>query len=460
MTAPTLPPPPAPDREPPRPGGVSPVVLVVGAAVVLAAVVAFASHGTPVWASPRSGTVDRSDLALNVVLTVAAGAVAALAIVAIVHQLVVSGRPGAPGFGATLRRALPFIVVALGLLALVVIARTDLDPPNPRVPNPPEIGQGRGQTTQGSGRLGDFDRDGRPDIGLDLNGDGIVDHVAPLDGEGRRRPLDDGPGTLDLGELAESGRLVAAVDTDGDGVIDQYIDLDVDGDGRLDLGAGYGEDVGSLGELVDHDGDGRIDDELDLNDDGQFDAEPDLDGQDQREPGDVREVDPEPDEPRDGPDLGALGPILLGLLIAIAVVLLGAWLWSYLAKRGAAEAEPDGEDEAARDAMATSVADTIGAMLADPDPRTAIIGAYARLLEGLAASGMARLPHEAPLEHLRGVLAGLRVRPAPLRRLIELFEVARFSTHTLTESHRAAALDALRAAADDLAAAEPVGAMQ
>lgn len=465
MTAPISPSPPAPDQEPPRRRGVSPVVLIVGAAIVLASLVAFASHGTPVWATPRVGRPDRGDLVINVLLTVAAGAAAALMIVAIVHQLVMSRRPGAPELRDTFRRALPLIVVALGLLALLVIARTDLDPPNPKIPNVPETGQGRGRRTEGSGRLGDFDRDGRPDMGLDLNGDGVIDHVAPLDGEGRRRPLDDSRGSLDLGALAASGRLVGGVDVDGDGTIDQYVDLDVDGDGRLDLGPGYGEDVGSLGELVDQDGDGRIDDDLDLNQDGEFDAEPDLDGQDEREPGDVRDVDPVPDEPADrkGPDFGALGPILLGLLIAIAVALLGAWLWSYLAKRRAAEAEaePDGDD-AARDAMAVSVADTIGAMLADPDPRTAIIGAYARLLEGLAASGMARRAHEAPLEHLRRVLASLRVRPEPLRRLIELFEVARFSTHTLTETHRADALDALRAAADDIAAAapppEPVGA--
>jgi hypothetical protein len=91
-------------------------------------------------------------------------------------------------------------------------------------------------------------------------------------------------------------------------------------------------------------------------------------------------------------------------------------------------------------------------MLADPDPSTAIIGAYARLLEGLAACDVGRREHEAPLEHLRRTLTILRVRPEPLRQLIGLFEVARFSTHSLTGSHRDQALSALRAAATDLAA--------
>lgn len=102
----------------------------------------------------------------------------------------------------------------------------------------------------------------------------------------------------------------------------------------------------------------------------------------------------------------------------------------------------------------------IDSMLADPDPKTAIIGAYARLLEGLAACDAARRDHEAPIEHLQRALSILPVGPRPLRQLTGLFEIARFSTHRLTESHRDQALDALHAASADLAAAPstPAGA--
>jgi hypothetical protein len=131
-------------------------------------------------------------------------------------------------------------------------------------------------------------------------------------------------------------------------------------------------------------------------------------------------------------------------------------IWSSYTRRSAA-AEQSGEDDdsgsdADLQAVRGAVDDTIESMLADPDPSTAIIGAYARLLEGLAACDVGRREHEAPLEHLRRTLTILRVRPEPLRQLIGLFEVARFSTHSLTGSHRDQALSALRAAATDLAA--------
>lgn len=89
---------------------------------------------------------------------------------------------------------------------------------------------------------------------------------------------------------------------------------------------------------------------------------------------------------------------------------------------------------------------SIDAMLTDPDPRTGIIGAYAKLLEGLGAAGMPRRAEEAPLEHLRRCLETMNVPAAPLERLTELFILARFSEHPMHEGHRLDALDALRGA--------------
>lgn len=115
---------------------------------------------------------------------------------------------------------------------------------------------------------------------------------------------------------------------------------------------------------------------------------------------------------------------------------------------GLAEA-PDG---AAREAAHGAVVGTIEAMLADPDPRTAIIGAYARLQQELATNDASRRDYEGPSEHLHRVLSTLDVRPAPLGRLIGLFELARFSQHSLTMAHRDEALSALHEVAEDLAA--------
>ncbi len=146
--------------------------------------------------------------------------------------------------------------------------------------------------------------------------------------------------------------------------------------------------------------------------------------------------------------------VIAALILALALAAMAVWRRF----RRTAVSLPDTEDEAEaleaeRRAMHGAVVGSIDAMLADPDPRTAIIGAYARLLEHLAASGAGRREPEAPLEHLRRVLTMLRVRPDPLRELIELFELARFSTHPLAGSHRDRALDALGAVARDLESA-------
>jgi hypothetical protein len=97
---------------------------------------------------------------------------------------------------------------------------------------------------------------------------------------------------------------------------------------------------------------------------------------------------------------------------------------------------------------------TIDTMLADPDPRTAIIGAYARLLEELEALGASRKAYEGPTEHLQRILTLLEVPSRPLQTLVRLFQVARFSEHTLTQNHRDEALTALREAASSLAVPE------
>lgn len=107
-------------------------------------------------------------------------------------------------------------------------------------------------------------------------------------------------------------------------------------------------------------------------------------------------------------------------------------------------------NEGARAAAHDAVLVTIDAMLADPDPRTAIIGAYARLLEELEATGAARHDYEGPKEHLHRVLSVLAVPPAPLEMLILLFEEARFSQHALTDQHRDDALRALERVALEL----------
>ena len=150
----------------------------------------------------------------------------------------------------------------------------------------------------------------------------------------------------------------------------------------------------------------------------------------------------------ENPDLS----LLLLALLGAAMVAGAFWWWRSRGARredtleGVDEAPPMSETVAAQ----ATLTRTIEAMLADPDPRTAIIGAYARLLDGLASCDLPRHEHEAPVEHLQRALEHLRVTANPLRELVRLFEIARFSTHALAESHRQQALRALRRASEDL----------
>ena len=142
------------------------------------------------------------------------------------------------------------------------------------------------------------------------------------------------------------------------------------------------------------------------------------------------------------------------LLLVVGALALALLIFLRRPGRDGARAEgPFGAppDQAAREAAHGAVVGTIEAMLADPDPRTAIIGAYARLQEELAGNDASRKEYEGPTEHLHRVLRVLDVRPAPLADLIRLFEIARFSDHSLTASHRDEALEALREVAGDLA---------
>jgi Domain of unknown function (DUF4129) len=116
--------------------------------------------------------------------------------------------------------------------------------------------------------------------------------------------------------------------------------------------------------------------------------------------------------------------------------------------RAAPEAEAP-EDEAL---VARRAVDAALVPLREPaDPRAAVIEAYARMEQVLAARRLGRREPEAPREYLQRVLGELGVPAASLTSLTDLFEEARFSRHPIPESASRAAASELRAVRTALA---------
>ncbi len=132
-------------------------------------------------------------------------------------------------------------------------------------------------------------------------------------------------------------------------------------------------------------------------------------------------------------------------LVTIAVVLavaLGTIAWTRRGRTSAAELEePDGEatlDDIVRDA--TELLRSSG------EPRAAVLLAYASLEQSLAKAGTSRQSWETVAEYLDHTLSTAPHVAAPIRRLGELYELARFSDVEITEADRQIALRSLDAA--------------
>jgi hypothetical protein len=97
--------------------------------------------------------------------------------------------------------------------------------------------------------------------------------------------------------------------------------------------------------------------------------------------------------------------------------------------------------------------DTLEDLEREPDPRRAVIAAWARMERGLAAAGLPRHPAEAPFEYAARVLQAALARPSSVHRLTGLFERAKFSHHPVGQADREEAIAALRTVRRELAEA-------
>jgi Domain of unknown function (DUF4129) len=128
-----------------------------------------------------------------------------------------------------------------------------------------------------------------------------------------------------------------------------------------------------------------------------------------------------------------LGSLLLGIVVTTAAAVAHG--------RRNREALDD-EAQLAR-ALGEVLSDSLDDLRAERDPRKAVIRAYARMEQTFAAYGVPREEHETPLEYVARVLDSLRVSSFAVRRLVQLFERAKFSPHTIESSMKDDAIEAL-----------------
>lgn len=140
----------------------------------------------------------------------------------------------------------------------------------------------------------------------------------------------------------------------------------------------------------------------------------------------------------------------LSFLIALAIIAAAGGLFLRWWRSSAAgdRAAPSAAESKTR--VVAAVEDSLVQLLAETDPRRAVIAAYARLEAELKAVGRPRHPSEAPLEYMVRILSDFSVGSASLRRLTDLFEWAKFSQHAVDPSMKEEAIAALQGVRADL----------
>ncbi|HZN21355.1 MAG TPA: DUF4129 domain-containing protein [Gaiellaceae bacterium] len=142
-------------------------------------------------------------------------------------------------------------------------------------------------------------------------------------------------------------------------------------------------------------------------------------------------------------------PEFVWVPVLLVVVLAAAGIAAYLlaSRRRERVGLPE---RVAAEHVAERLGDDFDDLRTEPDPRRAVIAAYARLEGALASSGLPRRPAETPEEYVVRVLGALAVRRGPVRELTGLYERAKFSQHPIDEPMRERAIAALTRIRDEL----------
>ena len=136
-------------------------------------------------------------------------------------------------------------------------------------------------------------------------------------------------------------------------------------------------------------------------------------------------------------------PVLLVVALAAAAVV------AYVAAGRRRDGVSRGEAAPAEE-LADVLDETLDDLRSEPDPRRAVVAAFARLERALGAVDVPRARAETADEYVARALELLDVPEGAVRRLTALYDHARFSHHRVDEPMREAALDALTEVRDEL----------
>ena len=130
-------------------------------------------------------------------------------------------------------------------------------------------------------------------------------------------------------------------------------------------------------------------------------------------------------------------PVTTGLIGALALLAgfgsLAFVLWLFF---GARMARLPGNFMHPHRPLAAAVEDSLDELRREPDARAAIIRVYGNFERALAGASLPRQAWETPVEFMRVVLIRLPLPAAAVRSLTEVFELARFSRHTIGAAER------------------------
>lgn len=158
-----------------------------------------------------------------------------------------------------------------------------------------------------------------------------------------------------------------------------------------------------------------------------------------------------------GEPLGPLSPFV-GLIVQIvAVLVILVVLGVVIGLLRSVWRRPQFVSRQAADFVAPEVPESLIstaedrlALLAEGEPRNAIVAAWLSLETAAAAAGLPRDPSETSTEYTTRVLRSWDIDPRPLADLAALYREARFSRHPLGEDHRGQAVRDLTTVQDDL----------